>query len=129
MFTPIDTEMDSYENLLLWDTHEVTVHRGNDNDCEIVIHPNRIGKCKVRMAKSPYACTLHTLDGKEIYCNLDCEEDWGNVDIDSHNNVKYGNEEDGYAEIGGVTYYGTDEWIPMDEFCRDVRDFIVYYEC
>ncbi len=123
MFTEIKLE-NGHENAIVRDVHMISFHpRGSGRDVEVVIHPSREGAVSVRTAREPYACVLHLEDGCEIHCDLGCEEDWGEIDTTF---CAWGNDADGYRRIVRVTS-GLDD-IPLSDFLRDVRDFVVYYE-
>ena len=135
MFKDIQVKPEDRANLLLWDTHELIINRDKDgNGGEIVIHPCRIGSLHVRFAKEPYRCVLHFADNETKEIDLGDESDWGNIQPcitddceDWEASIGYGDDADGHKKIVKVTdIYGTD--IPLDEFKRDVEDFIIYYE-
>lgn len=135
MFKDIQVKPNDRENLLLWDTHELIINRDeNGNGGEIVIHPCRIGSLRVRFAKEPYRCVLHFANHKTKEIDLGDECDWGNIQPcipgdckDWENAIGYGDDCHGHKKIVKVTdFYGT--VIPLDEFKRDVEDFIIYYE-
>lgn len=132
MFKDIQVKNNCYENLSLWDSHDVQLVRTDGNNGEIVIHPCHIGSLSVRFAKEPYECKIFLAGTKNpIQVQLWEESDWGEIDITDHKKPKWGNDVDGYKTIKRVELldgypHGTE--IPLEEFSRDVNDFMIYFE-
>lgn len=127
MFTPIDVPRNERKNITLFDTHDIQIKRDNNNDVELVIHPSKIANLTVRFAKNPYRCYIHTKMGKQLI-DLGDESDWGNIDTCVHTCPQFGNDVDGWQRIFKVTDLNNNV-IPLENFCQDVEDFIIYYEC
>lgn len=135
MFKDIQLNPEDSAKLVLWDTHELIINRDKiGNGGEVIIHPCRIGSLRIRFAKEPYQCILHFANNETKAIDLGDESDWGNIqqctpdDCDDwEDSIGYGNDVDGHKKIIKVTTpCGT--VIPLDEFERDVKDFVIYYE-
>ena len=100
---------------------------------EIVAHPSRARSVSFRQAREPYECTLHLADGRQVDVDLACPEHWGDIQVCFPDECRkwpalgWGNDSDGHVEIVRVTDAAGDT-IPLGEFERDVKDFIVHHE-
>jgi len=149
MFKDIEITTDGYENITLFDTHGITIHRkGESNNAELVIHPCATGKLSIRFAKEPYQCHVTLANGDDFTVDLGDSDDWGNIQgmtnspgewfregkgkvpADWDRRIGWGNDSDGHVEIVDVELadgfpHGTD--IPLEEFKQDVADFLIYH--
>ena len=129
MLEPVDCN----SNFILFGEVMLRVTKDRDTDrIEIVRYPSD-ASVTVREAKKPYQCTLHLADGSDVWVDLACTEDWGDIQDCSPDECSrwpalgWGNDSDGHVEIIGVTD-ARGNLIPLDEFERDVEDFIIHHE-
>ena len=128
------TDVNQDTTLLLWDGVLVRISKSRDDGrIEIVAHPSATASVSFRQAREPYPCILHLAGGGTKQVDLACTEDWGDIQYCAPDECRkcpalgWGNDADGHVEIVRVTDMdGTT--IPLGEFERDVRDFIVYHE-
>lgn len=128
------TDVRENTNLLLWGDVLVRITRSQvDGHIEVVAHPSQTASVSFRQARAPYPCVLHLAGGGTKRVDLACTEDWGNIQYCYPDECRrcpalgWGNDADGHVEIVRVTDMDG-ETIPMGEFERDVRDFIVHHE-
>ncbi len=127
------TEIKEDTELLLFGSVMVAVKRDPNGGVSIVAHRSPDAELRVRVAKEPYQCTLHLADGSEVMVDLGDDEDWGDIQDcvpgdceDWEGALGWGNDEDGHIKIESVTD-GDGNEIPLDEFRRDVDDFVIFY--
>jgi hypothetical protein len=103
------------------------------NTVEVVSYPSQFFSVTFRQAREPYTCILHLVSGECVPVDLACSEDWGDIQECFPDECRkwpalgWGNDSDGHTEIDFVT----DQdgiIIPMDEFKRDVEDFMIHHE-
>lgn len=129
MVTPIDGDT----NLLLLGDALVRIRKKDDRHAEIVAYPSDGVRVAFRRAKAPYRCRLHLADGRGVWVDLGCSEDWGDIQQCFPSECKrphalgWGNDSDGHVEIT-VVRDEDGNIIPLEEFERDVHDFIIYHE-
>ena len=46
--------------------------------------------------------TFELDDNRLITVDIDCDEDWGDISIDRNNNIKVGNDEDGWVKVSRI---------------------------
>ena len=132
MFT--DLTSGNPANFLLWNDVILRVaKKKGSSTTEIVAYPSDTGSTVFRQAREPYTCWLHLVDGRSIHVDLSVADDWGDIQACLPDECRkwpalgWGNDADGHIEIDHVTS-DSGALIPMDEFERDVADFIVYHE-
>lgn len=125
-----------YERFVV-DDIVIAVSRDKAGNARVVVHPPTHGKAALKTAVSPYECILWFGNGKDPedtqFCDLGCEEDWGEIDPASMDFPQYGNDERGYRPIVRVTKiegnaedYAETE-IPLRRFSEDVMDLIAVH--
>lgn len=144
----VDITTDGYRHITLFDNFEVSVV-GNKDKAEIVIHPSSVGNLTIRAAKEPYRCKIFLANGNCLEIDLGDTDDWCNVQPmnclsgelfkegggvvpdDWDKRIGWGNDSDGHVEIVKVELldgYPNGTEIPLEDFNRDVGDFLIYHE-